>query len=60
MIITDKRKNNGGHKTAGRKNLGADKMLQFTVLLKPRQAVWFKTNGVKALRELIEKAINEA
>ena len=58
--MTDKRKNNGGHKTAGRKSLGADKMRQFSVTLTPAQAVWFKNNGVNALRELIEKAINEA
>ena len=59
--MTDKRKNNGGHKTAGRKSLGADeKMRQFSVKLTPWQAAWFKANGVKALRELIEKAINEA
>jgi hypothetical protein len=58
--MTDKRKNNGGHKTAGRKNLGADKMRQFSVKLTTAQALWFKANGVKALRELIEKAINEA
>jgi hypothetical protein len=58
--MADKRKNNGGHKTAGRKSLGADKMRQFSVKLAPAQADWFKANGVKALRELIEKAINEA
>ena len=58
--MTDKRKNNGGHKTAGRKSIGADKMRQFSVTLKPAHAAWFKENGVKALRELIEKAINEA
>ena len=57
--MTDKRKNNGGHSTAGRKSLGADKMRQFSVKLTPWQAAWFKANGINALRELIEKAINE-
>ena len=58
--MTDKRKNNGGHKTAGRKSLGVNKMRQFSVTLTPAQAAWFKEKGIKALRELIEKAINEA
>jgi hypothetical protein len=56
--MTDKRKNNGGQRDgAGRKRLGADKMLQFSVMLTPEQAVWFKNNGVNALRELIQETI---
>ncbi len=60
--MTDKRKNNGGQRDgAGRKRLGADKMLQFSVMLTPAQAVWFKKSGVNALRELIQERIeNEA
>ena len=59
--MTEKRKNHGGKRDgAGRKNIGADKMRQFSVTLTPAHSVWFKENGIKALRELIEKAMNEA
>jgi hypothetical protein len=36
-------------------------MCQFSVMLTPAQAVWFKKSGVNALRELIQERIeNEA
>lgn len=56
----DGRANNGGKREgAGRKMLGADKMCQFTILLKPDQAAWFKVNRINALREVIQMVIEK-
>ena len=58
--MTDKRKNNGGHSTAGRKSKGARKLVNFRVPIPC--AEWLDKQGNKnaAIVALIEKAINEA
>ena len=58
--MTDKRKNNGGHSTAGRKKLGTRKLVNFRVPIKCLE--WLDKQGNKnaAIVALIEKAINEA
>jgi hypothetical protein len=58
--MTDKRKNNGGHKTAGRKSLGTRKSVNFRVPIQCSEWLEKQSNKNAAIVALIEKAINEA
>jgi hypothetical protein len=58
--VTDKRKNNGGHASCGRKRLGERKSETFRLPIHCSEWLDKKVNKNAAVVALIEKAINEA
>ncbi len=57
--MTDKRKNNGGNKSAGRKSYGARKLVIIRVPIPCAEWLGKQGNKNAAIVALIEKAINE-